>query len=59
VISLESEGEKKTRIRVVGLVPTGFPASEGILKDLQESNRLMLERLAAAAAGKPAGAPAL
>jgi uncharacterized protein YndB with AHSA1/START domain len=58
VVTLESAGEKKTRIQVVGLVPTGFPASEGVLKDLRESNRLMLERLAAAAAGKPAGSPA-
>jgi len=55
VITLESAGEKKTLLRVVGLVPTGFPASEGVLNDLQESNRRMLEKLAAAAAAKPAG----
>jgi uncharacterized protein YndB with AHSA1/START domain len=58
VITLESAGERKTHIQVVGLVPTGYPASEGILKDLQESNRQMLEKLAAAAAVKPAGASA-
>jgi uncharacterized protein YndB with AHSA1/START domain len=58
IVTLESVGERKTRVQVVGLVPTGFPASEGLLNDLKESNRLMLERLAAAAAGKPAGASA-
>lgn len=58
VITLESTGDKKTLVRVVGLVPSGFPASEGLLNDLKESNRLMLERLAAAAAGKPAGVSA-
>ncbi len=56
VVSLESAGDKKTLVRVVGLVPTGFPASEGLLNDLKESNRLMLEKLAAATAAKPAGA---
>ena len=58
VVTLEDAGDRKTLVRVVGLVPSGFPASEGLLNDLKESNRLMLERLAAAAAGKPAGAAA-
>jgi len=53
VITLEGAGDKKTLVRVVGLVPTGFPASEGILNDLKESNRRMLDRLALAASGKP------
>ena len=53
VITLEGAGDRKTLVRVVGLVPTGFPASEGILNDLKESNRRMLERLASVASGKP------
>ena len=52
VITVDPAGEKQALVRVVGLVPTGFPASEGILNDLKESNRRMLERIALVATGK-------